>query len=69
MALTSYDGGGGGLSGDQVLDEVFDLISRRLPRLRPDDPVREILGACLPGVARDLGRPIVQLVHVVEEEH
>jgi len=64
MALAADNGGARAsmLDGGQLLEEVFDLIRRRLPHLRPDDPVRKEFAAVLPSVARDLGRPTVELV-------
>lgn len=60
--LTAHDGGGEQDSGEQLLNDVFDLIRRRLPRLACDDPVRVSLTAVMPELARRLDRPHVMPV-------
>lgn len=63
MPLRSYDGGGEGvLSGNEVLNEVYDLLRRRLPDLSPDDPARPALAATLTDLAPMLGRPTAEIV-------
>lgn len=52
----------GGLTGQDLLEEVFDLIRRRLPLLADDDPVRGSLSATLTALAPELGRPRVMPV-------
>jgi len=47
--LTLHDGEGAGYrSGEDFLDEVFDLIRCRLPELHPSDPVRVALSRLAP---------------------
>lgn len=69
MALTAYDGGREGrLSGEEVLDELFDLIRLRLPRLAPEDPVHGSLSRLAPYLGQSLGRPTVEIVPPIEQE-
>lgn len=58
-ALTVHDGGAGAdtLTGGEVLNEIFDLIARSLPRIPLDDPVRPHLAGLAPLMAAGLGRP------------
>lgn len=60
--LTPHDGGRGEYDGEALLNDVFDLMRRRLPHLRLDDPVRPTVAALLPHLAEALGRPAVALV-------
>ena len=50
------------IAGERLLEDVFDLIRRRLSGLACDDPVRFQLGAVLPSVGRHLGRPALMQV-------
>jgi len=64
MKLTAYDGNREGLlsGGKEVVDEIYDLIRARLPRLAADDPVRRSLSRVAPGLAEALDRPVVEIV-------
>lgn len=55
--LTGHDGGLGEYDGEALANEVFDLIRRRLPRLRPEDPMRPMMAQLLPALGEALGRP------------
>lgn len=59
--LTSLDGGADATlyDGEELLNEVFDLMRRRLPKIPVDDPARPALTALLPALAESLGRPLV----------
>ena len=60
---TIYDGGReADLTGEEVLEEVFDLIRRLLPRLHPDDPVRASFLRLAPMLGTSLGHSLVALV-------
>jgi hypothetical protein len=48
-------------AGDRLLNDVFDLVTRRLPELEVDDPVRRRFAAILPQLARNLGRRLPEL--------
>lgn len=57
--LTVHEGGKqpvGHQAGQDLLEDVFDLIRRRLPALAVDDPVRIRLAKILPLLGRHLGR-------------
>ena len=62
--LTVHSGGIGSSwdAGDELLNDLFDLIASRLAGLANDDPVRGIFRDMLPAFARQLGRPVVELV-------
>lgn len=45
------------VTGQQVLNEILDLITRRLPQLAADDPARPGLAAFAPALGAALGRP------------
>lgn len=45
------------LDGLALLEDVYDLMRRRLPQLDPDDPVRLRLQPLLPALGHALGRP------------
>lgn len=61
--LTSHPGGrdavegAAKVTGESVLNEVYDLIRHRLPHLQPDDPARPYLAALGPALGEALGRP------------
>jgi hypothetical protein len=58
--LTAIDGQAGRapqITGETVLNEVFDLVRRRLPYLSATDPARPHLAALAPALAEALGRP------------
>lgn len=57
--LTPHDGCGEHYDGENLMNEIFDLIRRRLPLLPPGDPVRRVMHALLPRLAVALGRPRV----------
>jgi hypothetical protein len=63
MALTVHHGesGEGVISGQQVLEEICDLIAGALPRMAPDDVVRPYLARALPQLSTELGRSPVRL--------
>jgi hypothetical protein len=65
--LTVHDGGAdhGQVTGETVLNEIFDLIRHRLPLLDPTDPVRPHLAALAPVLAEGLGRPRAVVVPTV----
>jgi hypothetical protein len=46
-------------SGEQLLNDIFDLISERLPRLPREDPARPALARLCPMLAEALERPRV----------
>ena len=46
-------------TGEALLNDIFDLISKRLPRLPLTDPARPALAALSPMLAQALGRPLV----------
>lgn len=46
-------------TGEALLNDVFDLISKRLPKLPLTDPARPTLAALSPMLAQALGRPLV----------
>lgn len=48
--------------GVELLNDIFDLVTRRLPQLATDDPVRLEWAAALPELAQCLGRPTVEIV-------
>lgn len=55
--LTPIDGGGESqYTGVTLLNEVYDLIRRRLPKLSPDDPHRAVLSWLLTQLGPRLGR-------------
>jgi len=49
-------------TGAALLNDVFDLISGRLPQLPLDDPARPSLAALCPMLAQALGRPRMALI-------
>ncbi len=53
-------------SGERLLNEVFDLLRRDLPRLPLDDPTRPPLTALMPELARTLGRSTLSAVNTTE---
>jgi hypothetical protein len=56
--LTVHDGqSDSGITGEFVLNEIFDLIRRRLPMLPATDPARPHLAALAPALGDALGRP------------
>lgn len=58
--LTGHDGGkrdDDALTGEHVLNEIYDLIRRRLPLIPLDDPARTCLAALAPALGESLGRP------------
>lgn len=57
--LTALDGGAkpAAITGEQVLNEILDLITDRLPHLALDDPARPRLAAFAPALGAALGRP------------
>jgi hypothetical protein len=56
-AVTLVNGGAEhGYSVDDLMNEVFDLMCRRLPRIGLDDPRRLRVMALLPTLANALGR-------------
>lgn len=58
--LTPLEGGGDGYDGMTLMNEVFDLMRRRLPRLRLDDPQRPVVSEFLVALGPRLGRdPLV----------
>jgi hypothetical protein len=65
--LTVHPGGAGHgqVTGEAVLNEIFDLIRHRLPLLDPTDPVRPHLAALAPVLAEELGRPRAVVVPTV----
>lgn len=65
--LTPHDGGAenANYSTDDLMNEVFDLMRRRLPRLNAGDPGRARLMALLPQIGAALGRD--QVVPVPED--
>lgn len=57
-----HEGGGDACdenSGEALMNDVFDLIRRRLPSLPLEDPTRPALAALCPMLAQALGRPQV----------
>ena len=50
-------GGEQGVDGTAVLNEIFDLLRRRLPLIPLDDPVRPHLAALTPLLGAQLRRP------------
>lgn len=60
--LTPLEGGGDDYDGEQLANELFDLIHRQLPRLHPADPYRRVLAQWLPVLGDSLGRPLVRSV-------
>lgn len=48
--------------GEQLANDVFDIIHRGLPRLAADDPLRPAFAAWLPVLGEALGRPRLQPV-------
>lgn len=44
-------------TGEALLNDVFDLIAERLPRLPLDDPARPALAVLCPLMGQSLGRP------------
>jgi hypothetical protein len=58
--LKVLDGGKDGYDGEALMNEVFDLIRRRLPKIPADDPMRPRLSSLLPALGMALGRdPLV----------
>lgn len=58
--LKVHDGGcdaDGNISGESVLNEIFDLLRHRLPLLAATDPARPHLAALAPALGDALGRP------------
>lgn len=43
-------------TGEDLLNEVFDVMKCRVPKLQPDDPYRERLMTLIPQLAAALGR-------------
>jgi hypothetical protein len=64
MTFTVHDGSDGVemLSGEDVLDEIYDLIAARLPQMAIDDPVRACLMRLAPVLGSSVGRPPVRLL-------
>src|SRR5436305_1230704 len=62
--LTVHEGGRGAdmVTGETVLNEVFDLIRLRLPFIGASDPARPYLAALAPALAEALGRPRAAVV-------
>lgn len=55
--LTPLDGGGAKeYDGDDLMNEVFDLMRHRLPRLRMTDPHRPVVSEFLAALGPRLGR-------------
>ncbi len=50
------------VSGREVLEELCDVLTERLPRLDPRDPAYPALASLAPQLARLLGRPPVARV-------
>lgn len=44
------------VAGEQLMNDVYDLLRDRLPELPPDDPYRTLLLGVLPQFGRVLGR-------------
>lgn len=57
--LKGHDGGKGRdeVTGESVLNEVYDLLRRRLPSVDPSDRLRPTLMRFLPLLGEALGRP------------
>ena len=49
-------------TGAALLNDVFDLLSSRLPQLPLGDPARPALAALCPMLAQALGRPRARLI-------
>jgi hypothetical protein len=49
--------------GQEVRDELFELISERIPEMHPSDPVRIRLAELAPHFGNSLGRPRVAAVN------
>ena len=67
--LRSLDGGGGQphYTGDDLMNEVYELMLNRLPQLAVDDPDRPRVMRLLPAMASALGRvhePLLQAAPV-----
>jgi hypothetical protein len=64
--LTALEGGAsnGSITGEQVLNEILDLLTDRLPRLALHDPARPHLAAFAPALGAALGRPRAAAVEV-----
>lgn len=68
--LTGHDGGATGeYTGEALMNEVFDLMRRRLPELLPDDPYRARLMVLLPPMGAALGRDRLVPVGAGLESH
>jgi hypothetical protein len=62
LSAVPDQGGRNPETGEALLNDVFDLIRCRLPRLPVNDPARPALTALCPMLAQALGRPSVSLV-------
>lgn len=62
--FSMHEGGNGAgvVTGRKVLDDIYDLIRRALPKIPIDDPARPYLTAALPALGDELGRPRVVAV-------
>lgn len=59
--LKGLEGGEGGdpYTGVDLVEEMYDLVRRRLPHLTLDDPLRPTVSQWLPLLGDALGRPAV----------
>jgi hypothetical protein len=48
-------------AGRQLLNDLYDLMRKRLPGVASTDPCRETLARLLPELGRQLGRPLVTI--------